>query len=92
MLSPALSYYHDADAGNFVISGRESCIEPRNFYRAYRAFLQSAGLPPYTFHILRHTFATRCVEQGFDVKSLSEILGHADVSMTLRRYVHRPWS
>ena len=40
------------------------------------------------FHILRHTFATNCVEGGMDVKSLSEILGHADVQMTLRRYVH----
>ena len=40
------------------------------------------------FHTLRHTFATRCIEVGFDVKSLSEILGHANVSITLNRYVH----
>ena len=40
------------------------------------------------FHALRHTFATRCVEAGFDVKSLSEILGHASVNVTLNRYVH----
>lgn len=42
----------------------------------------------YTFHALRHTFATRCVESGFDAKSLSEILGHADIRITLERYVH----
>ena len=39
-------------------------------------------------HTLRHTFATRCVELGFDIKSLSEILGHASVNITLNRYVH----
>ena len=37
---------------------------------------------------MRHTFATRCIEQEFDVKSLSEILGHADVSITMQRYAH----
>ncbi len=42
----------------------------------------------YSFHALRHTFATRCIENGFDVKSLSELLGHADVNITLNRYVH----
>ena len=40
------------------------------------------------FHTLRHTFATRCIEVGFDVKSLSEILGHSSVIITLNRYVH----
>ena len=40
------------------------------------------------FHALRHTFATRCIEKGFDVKTLSEILGHANVNITLNRYVH----
>ena len=45
-------------------------------------------LDAYTFHALRHTFATRCVEIGFDTKSLSEILGHANVSTTLAVYVH----
>ena len=40
------------------------------------------------FYTLRHTFATRCIEVGFDVKSLSEILGHANVSIKLNRYVH----
>ncbi len=40
------------------------------------------------FHALRHTFATRCVEEGFDIKTLSEILGHVNVNITLNRYVH----
>lgn len=40
------------------------------------------------FHALRHTFATRCIEAGVDVKTLSEFLGHSDVKTTLNRYVH----
>lgn len=40
------------------------------------------------FHALRPTFATRCIEAGVDVKTLSEFLGHSDVKITLNRYVH----
>ena len=40
------------------------------------------------FHTLRHTFATRAVEVGFEIKSLSEVLGHANTTITLDRYVH----
>ena len=50
--------------------------------------LEQAGIEKVNFHALRHTFATRCVEMEFDVKSLSEILGHANVNITLNRYVH----
>jgi site-specific recombinase XerD len=50
--------------------------------------MRGYGLESYSFHALRHTFATRCVEQGFDTKSLSEILGHANISTTLAFYVH----
>lgn len=46
------------------------------------------GINDVNFHALRHTFATRCVELGFDVKSLSEILGHASVNITMNRYMH----
>lgn len=40
------------------------------------------------YHALRHTFATRCIEEGFDMKSLSEILGHSSINITMNRYVH----
>ena len=42
----------------------------------------------YNFHVLRHTFATNCIKVGMDIKSLSEVLGHASVDVTLNRYVH----
>jgi len=72
----------------FILTGNENYIEPRNLYRKYQVYLQECGLPHYTFHCLRHTFATRAIECGIDPKSLSEILGHSNVKITLDRYVH----
>ena len=54
----------------------------------FKALLKKANLPSINYHSLRHMFATNCIELGFDVKTLSEILGHATVETTLNRYVH----
>ena len=51
-------------------------------------FLKKHGLPKHTFHSLRHTFATRVIEKGYDPKAVSEILGHKNVKTTLELYVH----
>ena len=72
----------------YIVTGSERCSEPHTMYVRYQRYLKRNGFDAYTFHALRHTFATRCVEAGFDVKSLSEILGHSDVTTTLRSYVH----
>lgn len=72
----------------YILSGTTNYIEPRICLKQYKQVLKEAGLRSFTFHALRHTFATRCVENGFDIKALSEILGHANVSTTLQRYVH----
>ena len=66
----------------------EEYVEPRTMQNYFRKIQENCGLVPVNFHALRHTFATRCVELGFDIKSLSEILGHASVNITLNRYVH----
>lgn len=66
----------------------EKYVEPRTMQNYFRYVQQQCGLVPVNFHALRHTFATRCIELGFDVKSLSEILGHASVNITMNRYVH----
>lgn len=63
-------------------------LEPRTLQKKFDKYLTSAGLQHYKFHSLRHTFATNCIEQGMDIKCLSEILGHANVQTTLNRYVH----
>lgn len=72
----------------YIITGTNCFTEPHQFYLRYKTFLRRTGVPEYTFHALRHTFATRCVELGFDAKSLSEILGHSNVGTTLSLYVH----
>lgn len=76
------------DSSMYLLTGTKHYLEPRNYYTKYKKILQECGISQYNYHALRHTFATRCVENGFDIKSLSEILGHADVSTTLRRYIH----
>ena len=63
-------------------------VEPRTMQNRFKSTIKKAGIAPANFHALRHTFATRCIELGFDIKSLSEILGHASVNITLNRYVH----
>ena len=73
----------------YVLSGTpEAYVEPRTMERHFDRVLKQLGMEHINFHALRHTFATRCVEMNFDVKSLSEILGHANVSITMNRYVH----
>lgn len=73
---------------HYVLSGAVTPVEPLTFYKRYRRFMHINQLDGYTFHALRHTFATRCIEVGFDTKTLSEILGHANISTTLAIYVH----
>lgn len=63
-------------------------VEPRLMQIKFSKYIQQCELEKTNFHALRHTFATRCIEAGFDIKTLSEILGHADVKTTLNRYVH----
>lgn len=76
------------DENIYLLTGTTMWMEPRLCLDKYKCILMQAGLETRTFHTLRHTFATRCVETGFDPKSLSEILGHANVNTTLQRYVH----
>ena len=63
-------------------------FEQRTFKDYYNRMLQDAGIGHFTFHALRHTFATRALERGMDYKTLSAILGHYSVSFTMDTYVH----
>lgn len=80
---------HRREDEHFFLSDRGGkWVEPRNLQYHFKRVLEESYLEEVNFHTLRHTFATRCVEVGVDVKSLSEILGHANVNITLNRYVH----
>jgi integrase len=73
---------------SYVLSGSERIIEPRTMQYRFKSILKKANLPSINYHALRHMFATNCVKAGFDVKTLSELLGHCSVETTLNRYVH----
>lgn len=73
----------------YLLSGESKYyIEPRTMQNRFKMYLRDCGIEDANFHSLRHTFATRCVEAGFDTKTLSEILGHSSVKITLDKYVH----
>ena len=73
----------------FILSGdRNKWVEPIAFRYTYTKLLKVAKVKYKKYHTLRHTFATKCINVGMDVKSLSEILGHANVTVTLNTYVH----
>lgn len=72
----------------FVLSGSERWVEPRVMQYRLARCVAACGLERVHFHTLRHTFATRCVEAGCELKSLSEVLGHASTAVTLDLYVH----
>jgi len=75
----------------FVIADGEKPVFIRSYQRTFELLLKKLVLPHKGFHSLRHTFATRALECGMDVKSLSEILGHKNATITLNRYAHSLW-
>lgn len=72
----------------YVLTNCRHYMEPRTFRKFYKSFLEKHEIMPLNFHCLRHTFATRCIENGGDYKSVSEILGHTTINTTLNMYVH----
>lgn len=76
------------ESSAFVLSGNTKPIEPRTMQNRFKRVLDNAKLPSINYHSLRHAFATGAIEIGFDIKTLSEILGHSSVEVTLNRYIH----
>ena len=72
----------------YVFTGTDKPMEPRTLQYRFKSFLKGLGLRDCHLHTLRHTFATRFIEAGYDAKTLSEILGHKNVKTTLQLYVH----
>lgn len=87
-LLPFLKEMKRHSASPLVISGNKDLLSIRSYQRSFELLLKQIGIPRKGFHALRHTFATRAIECGMDIKSLSEILGHKNPMITLNRYVH----
>lgn len=79
-------YYENDD---YILTGKsDRFVETIGYRYTYKKVLRECRLQYKNYHCLRHTFATRCIRVGMDVKSLSEILGHSNISVTLSIYVH----
>lgn len=76
---------------DYVISCRERYAEPRLINYRFKKTLKKTGLRHIHFHMLRHTFATRCIEQGIDIVTVSKLLGHSSTKMTLDVYADSMW-
>lgn len=72
----------------YVLTGTKRFMNPRTYQYRFKRVLQQLNIDATNFHALRHTFASNSIRHGVDAKSLSEILGHSSVQMTLDRYVH----
>ncbi len=76
------------ERSGYILSGTNKPVEPRTMQNRFKAVLKECGVRSANFHLIRHTYATVCIESGFDAKTVSELLGHSNVNITLNRYVH----
>lgn len=87
-LLPILKGIKKKSHSPFVVSANGKPVSVRSYQRSFELLLKKLKISHKGFHSLRHTFATRALECGMDVKTLSEILGHKNPTVTLNRYAH----
>lgn len=78
----------DIEQDGYILTNDSTFMEPRTFRRFYENFLEKHNIKYLNFHSLRHSFATRLIQNGADYKCVSEILGHTNISTTMNMYVH----
>ena len=87
-LLPHLKRIKKSSNSAFVVSADGNAVSVRSYQRSFELLLKKLHIAHRGFHSLRHTFATRALECGMDVRTLSEILGHKNPTVTLNRYAH----
>lgn len=87
-LMPHLLEVKKKSQSTHLVSNGENPISVRSYQCSFSVLLKKLSIPHRGFHALRHTFATRALECGMDIKTLSEILGHKNPNVTLNRYAH----
>ena len=85
---PVLEALQAKGNSRYVVSDHGQYIPVRSYQRSFALLLKKLHIPHQGFHALRHTFATRALECGMDVRTLAEILGHKNPTVTLNRYAH----
>lgn len=79
---------YKTNSEDYLLSCTNKWIEPRTYRRFFERTIKKANIEKINFHGLRHTFATNCIKLGVDYKTVSELLGHSTVNITLNLYVH----
>ncbi len=81
-----------ANRDTYVLTNNSKPKEPRNYRKIYKTLLRKLKIKSTTFHALRHTFATRLIENKVDIKTISELLGHSSTNITISIYVHSEYN
>ena len=88
-LAEDLRIYGRGVRSEFVIENKKAeRMSIRSYQYLFERLTEKAGVRKLNFHALRHTFATRALECGMDIKTLSELMGHKNATITLNRYAH----
>ena len=80
--------FDDKIGSDYVLTNSSKYMEPRAYRKYFKKFLLKYNIDNLNFHCLRHSFATRCISSGSDIKVVSDLLGHATVNTTWNMYVH----
>ena len=72
----------------YVVDNKNIMMKVRTYQFYFEKLLQTSKIRVMNFHALRHTFASRMISIGIDIKTVSELLGHKDTMITINRYVH----